>query len=103
MAQLDTFTKLAAEDQRTRSRVQWMKIGDGCTKEFFKTARPYSGASCISELEDKQRISTNQVGLERICAIWLPIQGPSMLSLPRSSPNICPRRQTQRQHEVRPQ
>jgi len=61
--------KHQCEGQRVKSRTQWIKNSDSCTKEFFHAARPHSGASNIAELEDSQGIlQSDQASLENICS-----------------------------------
>jgi len=46
-----------------------LKVGDSCNKKFFKSAKPYSKASCIAKLEENQGCNkTNQHNLEVICS-----------------------------------
>jgi hypothetical protein len=62
------FEERFAEGQRVRSRVKWKKVGDSCSKEFFKATREHSGASSITSLEDESgEVFTDQPSLERIC------------------------------------
>jgi hypothetical protein len=65
---VQSFEERQAEGQRMRSRVKWKKVGDSCSKEFFKATREHSGASSITELEDDHdKVFTDQANMECIC------------------------------------
>lgn len=51
-----------------RARAKWQKVGDKCSREFFKSIRPRNVQSIISELRDNQGKSfTKKEDLEKIC------------------------------------
>jgi hypothetical protein len=65
---LQAFERRAADGQRIRSRVKWMKLGDMGSKEFYRAHKKHSGASRITELEDSiGELHSEQAELEETC------------------------------------
>lgn len=57
-----------AKGAAIRSRVKWQKIGDKCTKEFFKSVRQKKSQAIILELRDTHGQSFTKVkDLTKIC------------------------------------
>ena len=64
---LDEVDMRKARGIMVRSRVKWQKVGNKCTKEFFKSVRQKNSQAVISELKDNNgRIFTRREDLEKI-------------------------------------